>query len=130
MKKFVSSWKSSSSPRKKRKYQAQAPLHIKRHFLGAHLAKPLRVKLKIRSVAVRKGDAVKILRGQFAGKSGKVENVDTRRSRVFIDVAFMLKRDGSKVFYPLHPSNLLVTELMLDDKWRKRSLEGTKEGTK
>ena len=67
MKKFVSSWKSSSSPRKKRKYQAQAPLHIKRLFLSAHLVKALREKYKIRSVVLRKGDTVKVMRGEFSG---------------------------------------------------------------
>ena len=30
----------------------------------------------------------------------------------------MIKKDGTKVFYPIHPSNLVVTELNLDDKKR------------
>ena len=33
------------------------------------------------------------------------------------------KKDGTKAFYPFEPSNLLITELSLDDKKRVRSLE-------
>ncbi|MEK6835561.1 MAG: 60S ribosomal protein L26, partial [Nanoarchaeota archaeon] len=34
-----------------------------------------------------------------------------------------VKLDGSKVYYPLHPSNLMITELNLNDKKRKAKLE-------
>ena len=41
--------------------------------MSAKLSKELRAKQNIRSVRVRTGDKVKILRGQFKGKTGVVE---------------------------------------------------------
>ena len=72
---------------------------------------------------MRKGDTVKIMRGQFKKKTGKVDRVDLQRLRVYTDVAFQMKRDGSKALYPLDPSNLQIMDLSLDDKRRRAALE-------
>lgn len=120
---FSTMWKSSIQPRKQRKYVANAPLHIKRKFLSVHLSKELRKKYKTRAVKIRKGDKVKILRGQFNGNSGAIVNVLTKKSKVNINSAQIVKMDGSKVYYPIHCSNLIITELNVDDKLRRRSLE-------
>lgn len=120
---FSKKWKSSKQPRKQRKYLANAPLHIKRKFMSATLSKGLRNKFKRRSIKIRKGDKVKILRGQFKKKEGIIVEISLKKSKVDIDIAQMVKRDGSKVYYPIHPSNLMVTELNLDDKLRKNMLE-------
>ena len=37
-----------------------------------------------------------------------------------------MKKDGSKAFYPIYVSNLMITELNLDDKERKIKIEGKK----
>lgn len=71
---------------------------------------------------------MRIVRGQFAKKEGKVERVDTTRARVFVAGAELIKKDGAKVQYPLHPSNLLVIELELGDKERKAKIEKLKAG--
>ena len=81
-KKFSKSWVSSKKPRKKRKYRANAPLNIKRKFLSSHLSKELRDKYKIRNIPVRKNDKVKIVRGQFKGKTGKIIKVITKKSNL------------------------------------------------
>lgn len=120
---FSTSWKSSKQPRKQRKYVYNAPLHIKHKLLAAHLSKTLREKLKKRAIPVRKGDKVKVSRGQFAGKEGKISKVMLRKSKVYVDGVEMIKKDGTKVFYPLHPSNLIITELNMDDKRRREALE-------
>lgn len=122
-KEFSTSWKSSSKPRKQRKYAAKAPLHIKRKLVSAHLAETLRSKYKIRSLPLRKGDAVRVMRGQFKKKTGKVARVDLKRSRIYIEGIEMVKKDGSKIPYPIHPSNLLIETLILDDKKRKELVE-------
>lgn len=72
---------------------------------------------------VRVGDRVKILRGQFAKKEGAVERVQLQWEKVYVTGIEQLKRDGTKRLYPLHPSNLLITSLKLDDKYRKEMLE-------
>ena len=120
---FSTSWKSSKQPRKQRKYLYNAPRHIKKKLVSTMLSKELREKYNKRYVPIRKGDKVKILRGQFKGKTGEVIRVDLRNLKVNINKIELLKKDGNKVFYPLSPSNLMITELKLDDKKRKKLLE-------
>lgn len=115
---FSTAWGSSRQPRKQRKYIANAPLHVKHNFLSAHLSKELRAKHKKRSVAVRKGDEVLVMRGTFAEKKAKVSAVDTKKTRVMLEGITRSKRDGSKVNVFFHPSNLQIIALHADDKQR------------
>jgi len=117
---FSTSWKSSKQPRKQRKYIANAPMHIKRKFVSSTLSKELRKKHNKRSIPIRTDDKVKVLRGQFKKKEGVVTKVNIKKSRIFIDSVQLLKKDGSKVFYPVHPSNVMITELNLTDKERRK----------
>lgn len=121
--KFSSSWIRSKQPRKQRKYRHNAPLHVKQKFVGVHLSKDLRKKYKKRSMGLRKGDTVKILRGQFRGKSGKVEDVSLKRTCAYINGIEIIKRDGTKSKFAIHPSNLMITEMNMDDKSRIAILE-------
>ena len=121
--KFSSSWKSSIQPRKQRKYRYNAPLHIKQKFVNAHLSKELRKKHNKRNMGLRKGDKVKVMRGQFKKKEGKVEQVNLKKTLVYVEGIEITKKDGTKTRYPIHPSNLMVTELNMDDKMRQKSLE-------
>ena len=120
---FSLAWIRSKQPRKQRKYRHNAPLHIKKKFLSVNFTKELREKYNKRNLTVIKGDKVKIMRGQFKGKEGLVEKVDVRNIKILVQGAEMIKKDGSKVNYPISPSNLMITELKLDDKKRKASLE-------
>ena len=122
MKQFATAWKSSANPGKQRKYAAMAPLHLRHHFLSAHLSKELRGKYKRRSIPVIKGDVVRIVRGQFRNKSGKVLRIQLNSAAVFVEGIDTAKKDGSKSGYPLHPSNLVITELNLSDKMREAKL--------
>ncbi len=123
MKRFSISWKKSKKPRKQRKYRYNAPLHIKQKFMSAHLSSELRKKYKKRSLGLKKGDKVKIMKGQFKKKIGKIEKVDLKGNYVYITGIEVTKKDGTKTQYPLQPSNLMITELNLDDKKRQRILD-------
>ncbi len=123
MKQFSKSWKSSKKPRKQRKYLYNAPLHIRKNFLSANLSKELRKKYSIRSLSLRKGDKVKVMRGQFKKHNGSIVDVDRKNIKVYIDGCQVVKKDGTKVNVPIHPSNLQIIELNLDDKKRRRILE-------
>lgn len=125
---FSKTWNRSSQPRKQRKYAANAPLHVQGSFLGVHLTKVLREKYGTRSVRVHVGDKVKLLRGANRGTEGKIERVDVKRSRVFVGKVDRVRKDGTRALIPLHPSNLTIIELNLDDKRRKARLE-RKEGS-
>lgn len=116
----------SSQPRKQRKALHEGSLHTLRKNLGAHLSKELRKKYKKRSAVVHTGDAVKIMRGKFEGKTGKVERVNTAKCAVFVEGIQMQKANGQKSKVPLHPSNLMITSLNLSDNKRKAMFEPSK----
>ena len=127
---FSTTWKGSKQPRKQRKYVYNAPAHIRTKFMTAPFSKELRQKHGKRNAPVRKGDKVMILRGQFKGKIGVVSDVDRANLRVRVENVGILKKDSSKVLYPIHPSNLIITEIRLEDKKRKVSLERKQNGKK
>ena len=116
--KFSSSWIKSKQPRKQRKYRHNAPLHIKQKFVSVHLSKELRKKYSKRSMNLRKGDSVKVARGQFKNKTGKVDEVSVKKTSVYINGIEIVKKDGTKARYPINPSNLIITEMSMDDKMR------------
>ena len=122
---FSTAWKASKKPRKQRKYLANAPAHIKNKLMGAHLSKELKEKYSQRNLTVKTGDKAKVLRGQFKGKSGKVERVDIKKSKVYITGVEFSKKDGSKAMYPIHASNIIIEELNMTDK--KRIKDGGKK---
>ena len=122
-KSFSKSWISSKKPRKQRKYILNAPQHIKSKMFSSHLSKELRAKHGKRSMRPVKGDKVKIMRGKYKGQSGKIEKVDVNDQRALISGIEFIKKDGNKVMYPIHVSNLTITELNLTDKKRKAIVE-------
>ena len=125
-KKFSMDWKSSSKPRKQRTFRLRAPLHVRQKFVGAHLSKDLRQKHKKRSMGLRKGDKIMVISGSFKKHEGKVERIDLKKTRVFVSGAELTKKDGTKKLIAVHPSNIMITELSLDDKQRQKSLERIK----
>ena len=124
---FSKSWNSSKQPRKQVKFRANAPNHVKRTFMGATLDKELRKKFGRRTIEVRKGDDVKIMRGKFRGKQGKVGKVDVKNTRIQIDGVQRSKVGGEKVETWFHPSNVKI--ILLDEKDKKR-LKKTKTEAK
>lgn len=126
--KFSTHWLSSVQPRKQRKYLAEAPLHIKRKILSANLSKELRKIHGKRSIEVRKGDEVKIMRGKFSKKQGKISSINRKKMKLAIEGIQIQKKDGTKVNVWLHASKLQVISLLLDDKRRiKNKTKGVVE---
>jgi len=121
--KWNKNWKASKQPRKQRKYAYNLPLHLARKLMSVRLAKELKTKHKKRNIPVKKDDRIKIMTGQFKGKTGKVNSVDVKHRKVYIDGINLIKRDGNKIPYGIHPSNLMILELSMEDKVRKKILE-------
>tara|TARA_Y100000310_G_scaffold265631_1_gene276768 strand:- start:7032 stop:7514 length:483 start_codon:yes stop_codon:yes gene_type:complete len=115
---FNKTWNSSKQPRKQIKFRANAPNHIKRKFMTSTLDKPLRIKHKRRNIEVRKGDEVKIMRGKFKGKLGKISAVDIKNSRVQVEGAQRIKYGGEKLETWFNPSKIKI--ISLDDSDKKR----------
>ena len=120
--KFSVKWKASKQPRKQRKFRANAPLHLRHKAVSANLSKELKTKYKRKSFPLRKGDAVKVMIGEFKKKTGKISLVSLMKTRVAIEGLQKQKKDGTKVNVYFNPSNLQITELNLEDKERDKAL--------
>ena len=113
----------SKQPRKQRKFLYNAPLHIRHKIMSATLSKELREEYNRRSLPVRRGDKVEIMRGDFTGHQGKIERVDLKNYKVYVEGATIQKVDGTTTYFPIHPSNLRIIELNLEDEKRIKILE-------
>ena len=89
--------------------------------MGATLDKELRKKHGMRSIEVRKGDEVKVMRGNFAKKQGKVGSVDVKNTRIQIDGIQRSKAGGEKLITWFHPSKIKIIILDTNDKKRLKS---------
>lgn len=116
--KFSTSWNKSKQKRKQIKYRMNAPLHLRKKMVSIGLNKELRKKHSKRSVPARKGDLIKIISGKLKGKTGKIESLDLKKLKVYVEGIQLTKQDGNKMNSPLDPSNLQITELNLADKKR------------
>lgn len=112
----------SKKPRKQRKFLYEADLHLRRKLISAHLSKELREKYKRRSLPLRKGDEVEVMRGKFKGMKGKVTKVDLKNYRVYVEGVTIRKTDKTTRLAPIHPSKLRIINLNLEDKRRVEKL--------
>ena len=108
-------WNSSKQPTKQRKYRTNAPLHVKDKLVSANLDHELREELGTRTLKVRTGDRVKVMRGDDAGAEGIVNNIDRENTRIYVDGIEAERQDGSKSQKPLRPSNVQLVALNVED---------------
>ena len=108
----------------------RATFHTRSKQLGSQLSEDLRKKYGKKSVRVIEGDSIKIVRGEFKGVDGKISKVSTKKSSVAIEGVKKEKTKGDKFDVYIHTSNLLVTGLNTEDKWRFAKLEGKKPSEK
>lgn len=113
----------SIKPGKQRKALYEMPLHLRRKLLSAPLSDELVEKYGVKTLPVRKGDTVRVMRGEFAGHEGKVVRVDLKRIRIFVEGVQRKKADGTPVWVPIHPSKVMIIKLDLSDNWRMRVIE-------
>ncbi|KAF9791254.1 translation protein SH3-like domain-containing protein [Thelephora terrestris] len=104
----------SSARRKSRKVHFSAPSSVRRKIMSSSLSKELRGKYNTRSIPVRKDDEVRIVRGKYKGREGKVTQVYRKKWVIHIDRVQRDKSNGSSVPIGVHPSNVVVTSLKLD----------------
>jgi len=114
-------------PGKQRKRLYNAPAHLRHKFMAAPLSQELILSKGAKTLPVRKGDTVRIMRGDHKGFEGKVSRIDLKRYRIFIEGLTREKVDGTNIFVSVHPSKVMIKNLKLDDKWRKGIVERKKE---
>src|SRR5208283_1122382 len=118
------------NPGKQRKKLFNAPAHLRHKLMAAPLSNELAASRGAKTLPVRKGDTVRIQRGDNKGFEGKVSRVDTKLYRIYIEGFTREKVDGTNIFLPVHPSKVEIRNLNLDDKWRKDILGRKKETEK
>src|SRR5208283_955179 len=118
----------SAKPRKQRLFRYTAPMHERQKMAHAHISKELASKLGIgkRSIGLRKGDTVKVMSGKSKGKTGKVTEVDLKRSVFFMEGVFRKNAKGKEKQIPVSISNVYITDLDLTDKLRNAAIEEAK----
>ncbi|HVX02003.1 MAG TPA: 50S ribosomal protein L24 [Nitrososphaera sp.] len=105
-------------------------LHVPKHqrdkMVGATLSDNLRQQYKRRSARVVEGDSVKVMRGEYKGIEGRVDKVNTVEGTLEIEGIQREKVRGGQVKVPIHASNVMITGLKTDDKYRSAMLSGQK----
>ena len=115
------------NPKKQRKRLFNAPAHLRHKLMAAHLSSELAASRGIKTLPVRKGDTVRIERGDNKGFEGKVSRVDLSEYRIYLEGLTREKTDGTNIFISVHPSKVQIRNLNLDDKRRKDILGRKKE---
>jgi large subunit ribosomal protein L24 len=102
-------------------------IHVSKHMrdrsIAAHLGDNLRQQYRLRSYRVIKGDTVRVVRGEYSGIEGKVESVDTMTGGLAIEGIQREKVRGGNVKVRIHSSNVMITNMNLDDKYRQERLQ-------
>lgn len=115
----------TTSPKAQRKSYSKQSTKV--GTIRAPLSTALKGQYSIRTVHVRKGDSVSVVRGDYKGHEGKVTGVFTSDMRITVDGVNMKKMDGTSKPVMMVPSKVVVTKLDLSDKVRKGSLEDSKK---
>jgi large subunit ribosomal protein L24 len=108
-----------TKPELQRKRLFQAPLHLRYKQFSAPLSPELKKSNGFNSLPLRKGDTVRITRGDRKGIEGKVSKVDRKKYRISVEGVTREKVDGTAIPVLIHPSKVMIITLNLDDKWRR-----------
>jgi large subunit ribosomal protein L24 len=122
--------KPTAKPSKQRRMIYQAPDHMRRKLLAAPLSAELQSSHGIKTLPVRNGDTVRIMRGDHKGFEGKISRIDHANCRIYVEGLTREKVDGTAIFVPVHPSKVTIKDLVLDDKWRKNILDRKRQARK
>jgi len=108
--------KKPSKQRKRNIYKTN--IYGKRKLLVAKLDKPLLKTTTKKRMTVRKGDTIKILRGKYKGKSGKVDKVSYTKAKIYIKDIKQTNSRGQDRLIPFNASNVIIIDLILNDNKR------------
>ncbi|MCX6800941.1 MAG: 50S ribosomal protein L24 [Candidatus Diapherotrites archaeon] len=117
----------ASKPRKVRKGFYNMKAHKRAKKIAAHLSEKLAKEHNKRALSIRKGDIVKVMRGNFKGKEGKVSGIDRAKLKIFVDKVMRKKSDGTEMKVAIDPSKVVLIELEKSDKKRTKPRKGEKK---
>ena len=132
----------SSHPRRQRKALYTASNSKRRKQMSAQIDPKLRERMALkgkaypRSLAVRKGDRVRVVRGAPGrpnrpksgkevrdpprGRTHKITGVNTRNRKIFVETKTYRKADQSELPRPIDPSNVVIVNPDWSDPRRRR----------
>ncbi len=115
----------TKKPSKQRKRRYNAPHHLRRKFFSAPLSRSLREQHGVRTMPIRSGDTVYIRKGSFKGIEEKVVRLHSARGKYFLEIENVVreKTTGVRQFYPISPSNVIITKFGTLDETRRQILE-------
>ncbi len=116
----------SKKPSKERKALYNMPMHAASKQVASHLDEKLQKEFGKRSITIRKGDTVKIMRGEFAAKEGKISLVDRKTRKIFIEKITRKKSNGEERQVPIDASKVMVTDIDRSDRKRVPGKKETK----
>ena len=90
--------------------------------MSSALSSELRTKYNVRSMPVRKDDEVKVVRGTYKDREGKIVQCYRKKWVIHVERITREKASGATVQVGIHPSKCVITKLKLD-KDRKAILE-------
>ncbi len=108
----------SKKPSVSRKAMYNMPKHTASKQVASHLSEKLAKEFGARSLTLRKGDTVKIMRGAFASKEGKVSSVDRKTRKIFVEKVVLKKSNGEERQVPIDASNVMITDVDRTDRKR------------
>ena len=91
--------------------------------VSTSISKDLRKKYSRRSIRIMVNDTVKVIRGEYKGLAGKVAKISIASNSVAIEGNKKEKLKGEKIDVYIHSTNMIITSLNTDDKWRLKILE-------
>ena len=91
--------------------------------IAAPITKELRKKYSRRNARIMLDDTVKVIRGEYKGITGKVSKISTENNSIAIEGNKKEKLKGDKIDIYIHVTNVIITALNTDDKWRLKILE-------
>ena len=118
----------SKKPSKERKALYEMPMHSASKQVAAHLDEKLQKEFCSRSLTVRKGDTVKIMRGAFKKREGKITLVDRKSRKIYVEKVTTKKSSGEERQVPIDASKVLLIEIERSDKKRTAAkVKGVKQ---
>ena len=125
---------SSKQPRKQRLARYTAPYHRRHREMAAPIDRGLRERqmgrgfMNPRSMSIRKGDRVMIVRGEGKSKSAtRIAKVDRKARKIYVEGFTYFKSDGTELQRPIDASNVVIINPDWSDMKRRKLLTRVNE---
>ncbi|AAK39831.1 60S ribosomal protein L26 (nucleomorph) [Guillardia theta] len=98
----------------RRKNRKRCFLNLKRknsNIIKTNLSKEMQKYHKKKTLILKKNYEIKVKRGDFKGKTGKVIQIKPEQQKIFVDNIFRNKFEKTNIFVPLKPSNIQIIKI-------------------